>query len=95
MTPEERSLLEETYSLAKENNNILKSMRSMNRISTVMRILYWVVILGASFGAYYLIQPYIQSLSGAYTNVLNTVDTTSAAAKDLQNMKGLLDTLKK
>ncbi len=66
MTPEERSLLERTHKLAEENNEILRKMRRANRIGIVFRVGYWVVILLLSFGAYFLIQPYVESLFGAY-----------------------------
>jgi len=69
MTPEERSLLERTHKLAEENNTMLHSMRRMSRISTIARILYWGVILVASFGVYYLIQPYVQSFLDIYGQI--------------------------
>jgi hypothetical protein len=62
MTPEERSLLERTASLAEENNQMLRSIRRSNRISMIMRAVYWVLILLVSFGAYYLIQPYVETM---------------------------------
>jgi hypothetical protein len=62
MTPEERSLLERTASLAEENNQMLRSLRRSNRISMAMRAVYWVLILIVSFGAYYLIQPYVDTM---------------------------------
>jgi hypothetical protein len=64
MTPEERSLLERTASLAEENNQMLRSIRRSSRISLAMRIGYWVLILLVSFGAYYFIQPYVQTMAG-------------------------------
>lgn len=69
MTPEERSLLERTYKLAEENNEILRSIRRSTRVSMVFRVLYWVVIIIVSFGAYYFIQPYIDMMLGAYKQV--------------------------
>ena len=64
MTPEEKSLLERTHKLAEENNKILHGIRRSNRISAFMRIAYWTVIIVLSFGAYYLIQPYLTFLTG-------------------------------
>lgn len=69
MSPEERSLLERTYKMTEENNQILISIRRNARIGTTMKVLYWIVILGLSFGAYYFIQPFIKAISGgAYGN---------------------------
>lgn len=74
MTPEERSLLERTYKMAEDNNGILRSIRRTNRLGTIMHILYWIIILIVSFGAYYFIQPYVTILmnltgSGAGLNL--------------------------
>jgi hypothetical protein len=64
MTPEERSLLERTYQLAEENNQILTSMRRRGRLGLIFRICYWVIIIGISIGAFYFIQPYVDFLRG-------------------------------
>jgi hypothetical protein len=90
MTPEERSLLERTHKLAEENNEILRSMRRMNRISGVIRLLYWIVIIGISIGAYYLIQPYVESMIGLYSDAQNalggSITTTQNIADSLGNL---------
>ena len=66
MTPEEKSLLERTYKLAEENNAMLHSIKRSARISNVMKIVYWVIIIGSGFGAFYFFQSYIDSLRGAF-----------------------------
>lgn len=62
MTPEERDLLVKTHELAEENNKMLRSLRNAQRWDRVIKYGYWVVIIGLSFGAYYFIQPYMESL---------------------------------
>ena len=69
MTPEEHQLLEETHTLTLENSLILKNIQRTNRFSLVFRVLYWVVIIGGSVGAYYLIQPYVDTLKQAYSSL--------------------------
>ncbi|MCR4275015.1 MAG: hypothetical protein NUW02_03150 [Candidatus Campbellbacteria bacterium] len=67
MTPEEKKLLEETATLAKETNILVRKMYRHIMVGSVMRVVYWAIIIGASVGAFYLIQPYIdtiQSLTG-------------------------------
>ncbi len=81
MTPEEKSLLERTYALAEENNEMLRSIRNANRISLILRIVYWVVIIGIALGAYYFIQPYFES-------VLDLTDQASASLKELNTDGG-------
>ena len=93
MTPEERSLLERTHKLAEENNAILRSIRRSNRFGTIMRILYWVLIIVLSFGAYYLIQPYLQAVTGAYGNLQDGLQGLQGDVNSAQNAAGSLKDL--
>ena len=68
MSPEEKELLNKCVDLAEDNNKMLHSMRRSMRIASVMRALYWVLIIGSAFGAYYFIQPYLDQLIGVYNN---------------------------
>ena len=69
MQPEEREMLKKTLELTQENNQMLQSIRRGIFWSRIMRIIYWVVIIGAALGAYYYISPYVDSAVGAYDNV--------------------------
>ena len=95
MTPEERSLLERTHKLAEENNEILHSIRRTNRFSTVMRVLYWIVILVLSFGAYYFIQPYVTTMLGAYDQVKGSLQGVQNGVNDAQSAASSLRDLLK
>jgi hypothetical protein len=86
MTPEERSLLERTASLAEENNQMLRSIRRSNRISLAMRIVYWVLILLISFGAYYLIQPYVETMMSLVGSQPSTTQNTQSSYELLQDL---------
>ncbi len=69
MNPEEKQLLQKTFELTEENNKILRHIKMQNRWAMIMRIAYWVLIIGASVGALYFIQPYIDSVMKAYSGV--------------------------
>lgn len=86
VTPEEKSLLERTHALAEENNEILKSIRRANRFGTIMRVLYWVVIIGLSVGAYYFIQPYVTFMSGLYGQSQSGMNSAQDAASGLRDL---------
>jgi hypothetical protein len=107
MTPEEHAKLERALALAEENNKILLSIRRSNRIALGMRALYWVVILGLTFGAFYFIQPYLNFLtnlgggsisqpSGQTTGQSTSTDSSllSALKQAQQSAHGLEDLLK-
>jgi hypothetical protein len=70
MTPEEHRLLVETRELVEENAVILRSLQKSKRVEFVFRALYWVAIIALSLGSYYLIQPYVETLKGAYSSIL-------------------------
>jgi hypothetical protein len=55
-----------------ENNKMLHSMQRRARIGLIWKLIYWGFIIGATIGAFYFIQPYIDSLQDAYTGVRNT-----------------------
>jgi hypothetical protein len=69
MSPEEKSLLERTYKMAEENNTILRSIRRSNRFSSIMRVLYWIVIIAISYAGYIYIEP----LATKVINIWNQV----------------------
>lgn len=79
MDQELRKEIEENRALIKENQKLIKKIHRSMVVGRVMSVLYWIVIIGASVGAYYFIQPYIDSALGAYTNV----KTGFGAAQDV------------
>jgi hypothetical protein len=83
MSPEERELLRRSISLAEENNDILRSIQRSMRLSRFMTALYWLFIIGSAIGAYYLIQPYIQAVTGAYGGASSNIGDILNNFKDL------------
>ena len=90
-----KSLLEENLALTRENNAMLKRIRSAQRMAMIYRVIYWIVILGMTFGAYYFIQPYINSLLGYYGNIAGGVESInkSNSVSDIRYAKELLQQL--
>lgn len=60
------NLLEENIKLAKENNKILHKIHRHIKWGRAMRIFYFILIIGSSFGAYYILQPYIDTVRESY-----------------------------
>ena len=69
--------IDELYEMVKENNKILRSMRSSMRWSAIFKTLYWVVIIGIAVGGYYFIQPYVQSVVNAYNGISADIKTVA------------------
>ena len=69
-----------------EAMTILSGMRRTQRTASVMRWLYWVLIIGLGIASIYLIQPYIEQLGAAYGLTQGEGgDTQSGGYGDLLN----------
>lgn len=90
MSPEEKALLLKTAELVKENNSLLRKMRRGARFRAALHALYWVVIIGLSFGAYYFIEPYIGQLQGIYQKIQGDVDNIRGTADTIGDFGKLL-----
>ena len=88
MDQESRKFLEQALALAEENNKILRSMRRSQRISGIIRFIYWAFIIGSAIGAYYFIQPYL-------TQVIEMYSSISATQQQLKSGGSIEDLLKK
>jgi hypothetical protein len=86
MSPEDRSLLESTHRLAQENNKILHSIRRNNRYATIFKVVYWVIIIGVSLGAFYFIQPYVESILNVYRGVQGDAAAAHNAVTSIQSL---------
>jgi hypothetical protein len=86
MTPEERSLLERTYKMTEDNNAMLRSIRRSSRISNIMRGIYWGVIILLSFGAYYFIQPYVNTMLGLFNQSGSNVNSGQSSVDLLKDL---------
>ena len=69
MQPEEKEMLKKSLELSQENNKMLHSIRRGMFWGRTMRVVYWVVIIGAAIGVYYYIEPYLNGAIDAYGNV--------------------------
>lgn len=74
MTPEERELLVHSIKLAEENNKILRGIRRNARISSFLRVFYWLIILGSAFGLYYYTKPYIDGIVDSYIGMQQSLE---------------------
>lgn len=66
MDPKIEERLAALEQMVAENNKILKRMRGVQRNANLMKLMYWVVIIVISFGAYFFLKPYLTMLGGVY-----------------------------
>ncbi len=55
--------LEAIYQMTLENNEVLRSVRRQQYMSSFFSVIYWLVILGSIGSAYYFIKPFIPVIS--------------------------------
>lgn len=92
MSPEEKDLLIKTFELVKENNAILLKMKRVASWGIIMKVFYYGLILGSFFGAYYLVQPYLNSLLSTMEEGSNgIVRPGSLLNGTLDNLKSLTE----
>ncbi len=60
------ALVRENLALSQENHRLLKKLYNQARISRAVKSLYWLFIIGSAFGAYYFLQPYLETLMSTY-----------------------------
>ncbi len=77
MDTEDKRRLVRALELSEENNKILKKMLRTMRWARLVRIVYWLVIIGVSVGALYFFQPYIDQLREVYGGIKGTVDSVN------------------
>jgi len=83
MSPEEKELLNNIIEKVEENNDMLRSMQRSMKWARIMSTIYWVFIIGSAVGAYYLIQPYIEAITGAYGGARDTFGISIDGLKEL------------
>lgn len=66
MDPNEQQQLKEALELSRENNRLLKKMWRVTQWGRAVKALYWLVIIGVTIGAFYFLQPYVDTLQEVY-----------------------------
>ncbi len=95
MDPELKKMMRENLELSQENNKLLRKMHRSILWGRLFNVLYWVIVIGAMFGAYYVLQPFIDSILNAYQGIVSGAETIQNAGSSLSNFGGLFDKLPK
>jgi hypothetical protein len=88
MTPEERELLNKSIEIAEENNKILRGIRRNARFSSILRAIYWLIILGTAFGAYYFVKPFIDPVIKSYNGMQQNIESVKNMTSNLPSWLG-------
>ncbi len=91
MDPDIKKILIENLEITKQNNELLTKIRSVQKWSQITRAVYWLLIIGASLGSYYFIQPYLGSILNVYSGGVSDIHSISDFSKNLPDSKKLQD----
>lgn len=83
MDPESQKLLKETFELAKENNQMLRKIRSVQKWAAFWSLFKIFVIVGIALGTFYFLQPYLDGAMNTYNSVFGREEQSSS--NSLQN----------
>ena len=77
-----------------KNHDLLIRIRRVQRNAQLFRLFYWVLILLATFGAFYYIQPYLNQLIDTYTGIQNAQQQLQYSLPEMDSLNGILNQLK-
>ncbi len=89
--------LDEVYELVQENNEILRSLLRREKFATYMRLIYWLIIIGAVFGLYYYVEPvinYVSNNSSGLRDFLDAINSKTSNFPEVSKIKEMLGTFK-
>ena len=73
-----------------ENNNILRKMRRASIWGDVFRIFYWTIIIVSAVGAYWFVQPYVDTLKSSYSRIQNDINSVKEITSKIPTTVGNL-----
>lgn len=79
--------LQEILELSRENNHLLKGVHRRARWGMFFWILRWVLVLGIVFGAYYYVEPFVQSASDTYNRTTDSIRRLQTTGDNITNNK--------
>ncbi len=77
-----------------KNTEILSRIRRVQKNSQLFKIFYWTIILLATFGAFYYIQPYLNQLLETYTGVQDSQQQMQNSFSDIGSISDIIKQLK-
>jgi hypothetical protein len=84
--PETRNLLNRILDLTEENNRYLRKLYRAHWWGTAWKTFYWVLIIGATFGAYYVVQPYLDEFGLAYGTIKAQMESLRSVGETLKDV---------
>ncbi len=74
---EHNQLLQENLELTRKNSKKIKRIHAYMRRTFVAKLMYWLVIILVTVGAFYYVQPYINRALTTYQTLSDQLESTS------------------
>ena len=77
MDSEDKRKLQRTLELAEENNSMLKKLVRAMRWAKILRVIYFLIIIGSAIGIFYILQPVFDQVAdtyGSFRDSLNQIN---------------------
>ena len=91
MEQEDRERLKRILELTEKNHKMVRKMYSTMRWGNLLKVVYWIVIVGVAVGAFYFLQPFLQSVQQTYKDLQVGVDgirgTFSTLQEDVETVR--------
>ena len=79
--------LEKTYDL-------VYRVRRVQRNGQLFKVFYWTIIILATFGAFYYIQPYLSQMLETYTGIKDSQQQFQSSLSDFSSINSIIHQLK-
>lgn len=88
MTADEelKQLLRENLEVSRDSFKILKKMNRARLLGSFFTFMKWVIIVGLSYGAYYYIEPYLQTTMSALNSVTSGINELKTTGQNIQSL---------
>ena len=73
-----KELIRRNTALAEDTNRIVHKMRRGALLSSIMRLLWWALIIGATVASYLYFAPYLQQITDLYSKAQTTLQQFQA-----------------
>jgi hypothetical protein len=91
--PDIKKLLEENLKISKENKELLIKVRNFQRWAQITKALYWLMIIGIAFGAFYYLKPMLGNLLNLYSGGVSSVNSIKDVGSNMSEIQDLLKSL--
>ncbi len=87
---DEKEMIQQTFEMTRDNNRMLHAMRRNAFFGGLMRLAFWVIIIGGPIVFYYAYAaPYVDQMLAAYAGIKGDVQSIKDVTNKIPNLGDL------